>query len=128
MKIEFRKVPTIQKDFCIDFNSVKFSGTFCKISQKLVKIESTISGNTDVACCKCGATFNIVLDEKVDFLLSNGIYSSDDERDSDKIIIEIIGDFIDFEEILQGELESLRSDYHICEACSKESKLVELEY
>ena len=128
MKIEFRKIPLQPKEFALEVDSVRFGGTFCKISPKLVDIKSNFSGTTQVSCCKCGVDFEIPLNEEIDFLLSDGVYSSDDQRDLDKIIIEINDDFIDFEEILQGELRSLQSDYHICDSCSKDDSLIEIEY
>lgn len=128
MKIEFRKVPQQPKDFLCELNSVKFLGTFCKISSKLVNIKSKFEGFVEVNCCKCGVSFDIPFNEEVNFLLSDGVYSSSDERDLDKIIIEVDNNFIDFEEILQSELESLRSDYHICDNCSKDEKTIEIEY
>ncbi len=128
MKIEFRKVPQQPKDFSLEIASVKFLGTFCKISSKLVDIKSEIDGIVEVNCCKCGTNFDIPFNEKIHFLASDGIYSSNDERDLDKMIIEIDNNFIDFEEILQSELESLRSDYHECDSCSKDETTIELEY
>jgi len=128
MKVEFRKVPHNEKDFSLEINSVKFCGTFGKISSKLVDIKSYIDGIVEVSCCKCGTNFSIPFNEKIHFLASDGIYASNDERDLDKIIIEIDNNFIDFEEILQSELESLKSDYHVCDGCSKDETTIELEY
>ncbi len=128
MKIEFRKVPQAPKDFFCEFDSVKFLGTFCKISSKLVNIKSTFDGIVNVECCKCGVNFTIPFKEEINFLVSDGVYSSNDERDLDKIIIEIDNNFIDFEEILQSEIESLRSDYHICDNCSEDNSTIEIEY
>ena len=128
MKIEFRKAPQLDKEFNCEFNSVKFLGTFCKISSKLVDIKSKFAGNVVVNCCKCGCDFTILVDEKINFLVSDGIYSSNDDRDLDKMIIEVDNNFIDFEEILQSELESIKSDYHVCDSCSKDETTIELEY
>ena len=128
MKIEFRKVPQNPKDFILEVNSVKFCGTLGKLSSKLVDIKSNIDGIVEVNCCKCGINFDISFNEKIHFLASDGIYSSNDERDLDKIIIEIDNNFVDFEEIFQSELESLRSDYHVCDSCSKDDATIELEY
>jgi len=127
MKIEFRKIPLQETEFEISLNSVKFLGTFSKISSKLAKISSKISGIYDVDCCKCGVTFNISTDTDTRFLLSDGIYSSD--RDEEEIvIIEVENHFLDFNEILHSELESLKSEYHICDDCKNNDILVEIEY
>jgi hypothetical protein len=128
MKIEFRKVPQTAKDFDLEINSVKFCGTFGKISSKLVDIKSSINGDIEIQCCKCGSNFIKIFDENINFLISDGIYSLNDKRDLDKIIIEIDNNLIDFEEILQGELESFKSDYHICNTCLKDNSTIDLKY
>jgi hypothetical protein len=126
MKIEFKKVPQIEKDFSFSKDSVEFSGTFCRISQRLVKLESKIAGTCEVDCYKCGKTFDIEVDEDLTFILSDGIFDSENEKE-DEIIIEIDNHIIDFELILDSELESLRSDYYVCDDC-EEDTVVELEY
>ena len=125
MKIEFRKIPLTSSEFEIDSNSVKFSGTFCKISSKLAKIDGNIQGELDVDCCKCGQSLSISLDETTTFLVSDGVYSSEDEE---YIVIEVENHILDFDEILQSELESLKSEYYICDTCKKNNDYVEIEY
>jgi len=127
MKVEFRKIPLQETEFEIFSNSVKFLGTFSKISSKLAKINSKMSGNYDVDCCKCGITFDIAIDTKIDFLLSDGIYSSE-HNDEELVIIEIEDHFLDFNEVLHSEIESLKSEYHVCDSCKINDNLVELEY
>ena len=114
MKIEFRKVPQISKELEIIHNSVKIEGTFCKISQSLVKVDAELKGSTDVDCCRCGATEMIEVDEKLHLLLSDGVYKKDE---SDYLVIEIEDSLINFEDIIESELNSIRSDYHICDDC-----------
>ena len=127
MKIEFRKIPLQDAEFEISSNSVKFLGTFSKISSKLAKINSKLYGNYDVDCCKCGITFDIPVDSDIEFLLRDGIYSSEN-HDEELVIIEVEDHFLDFNEVLHSELESLRSEYHICDNCKTNDDLVELEY
>lgn len=128
MKIEFKKIPLQASEFEINFNSVNFLGTFSKISSKLAKINSELSGIYDVDCCKCGITFKIPVEEKIQFLLSDGIYSSENTDVEEFVIIEVEDHVVDFNEILHSELESLKSEYHICDACKKNDNLVEIEY
>ena len=127
MKIEFRKIPLQDTEFEITSNSVKFLGTFSKISSKLAKINSKLYGNYDVDCCKCGITFDIPVDSDIEFLLSDGIYSSEN-HDEELVIIEVEDHFLDFNEVLHSELESLRSEYHVCDNCKTNDDLVEIEY
>ena len=63
MKIEFRKVPQTPKELEVEYNSVKIEGTFCKISQSLVKVDAVLLGNTDIDCCRCGIAEVIEVDE-----------------------------------------------------------------
>ena len=114
MKIEFRKVPQNPKEFSASHDSVEIEGTFCKISPSLVKIDAVLKGNTEIDCCRCGKTDTVTLNEEANFLLSDGIYKSE----SEDLVIEIENNLIDFDEIIESELESIKSDYYLCEDCS----------
>jgi len=126
MKVEFRKIPLLETDFEIFSNSVKFLGTFSKVSSKLAKINSNLSGIYDVDCCKCGIIFDVSVDLDIKFLLSDGVYSS--SEDGESVIIEVENHILDFNEILHSELESLKSEYHICDTCKRNDNFVEIEY
>ena len=127
MKIEFRKIPLDESEFEISSNSVKFLGTFSKISSKLAKINSKLVGKCDVDCCKCGTTFTMPVNTEVKFLVSDGIYSSEQDEE-EFVIIEVEEHLLDFDEILHSEIESLKSEYHICDTCKNNDELVEIEY
>ena len=127
MKIEFRKIPLQNAEFEIFSNSVKFLGTFSKISSKLAKINSKMDGKYDVDCCKCGDTFDVTINSEIQFLVSDGIYTSEN-YDEEYVIIEVENHMMDFNEILHSEIESLKSEYHICDTCKNNDTLVELEY
>ena len=114
MKIEFRKAPQTTKELEIDYNSVKIEGTFCKISQSLVKVDAVLLGNTDIDCCRCGISEIIEVDEELHLLLSDGVYNKDE---SEYLVIEVENNLIDFDEIIESELNSIKSDYHICKNC-----------
>ena len=128
MKIEFRKVPLKVSEFEIDSYSVKFSGTFCKITSKLAKIDANLDGKLEVDCCKCGESFSINVNEKIDFLVSDGIYSNSNKDEEEFIVIEVKDNILDFNEILNSELESLKSEYYICDTCKQNDQFVEIEY
>ncbi|MCK9161718.1 MAG: hypothetical protein GX118_07025 [Arcobacter butzleri] len=127
MKIEFKKVPFDSKNFQInDINLVKIEGTFCKITQELVKITTNISGSLDTLCSRCGKDMLVDLDENIEFLVSDGIYKGDNLEELD--VIESFDNSVDFDEILKSELESIRSDYHICDECLDKQELLEKEF
>jgi hypothetical protein len=114
MKIEFRKAPQTPKELEIEYNSVKIEGTFCKISQSLVKVDAVLLGNTDIDCCRCGITEIIEVNEELHLLLSDGVYNKDE---SEYLVIEVENNLIDFDEIIESELNSIKSDYHMCKDC-----------
>jgi len=114
MKIEFRKAPQTPKELEIEYDSVKIEGTFCKISQSLVKVDAVLLGNTDIDCCRCGITEIIEVNEELHLLLSDGVYNKDE---SEYLVIEVENNLIDFDEIIESELNSIKSDYHMCKNC-----------
>ena len=124
MKIEFRKVPFNKKDFKLVCSSVQFEGTFCRISSHLVQVASTLSGNLEIICDRCLQEDDIGVEEKLDFFLSDGIY----ENKNDDLVIELEDGLISFDEILQSELASIKSDYHICGKCKQNNKIIEQKF
>ncbi|MEA2051119.1 MAG: hypothetical protein U9O56_10380 [Campylobacterota bacterium] len=128
MKIEFRKIPLEQSEFEINSDSVKFLGTFSKMSSKLAKIDGILSGKLEVDCCKCGLSYDLSLDESIKLMVSDGIYSSTHEDEEEFVIIEIENHILDFNDILCSEIESLKSEYYSCSTCSNNDNLVEIEY
>ena len=125
MKIEFKKIPQEKKEFNTSLDSVKIEGTFCKISQSLVKIDAVLKGSTDIDCCRCGVTEEIEVDEELHLLLSDGIYKNDE---SEYLVIEVENSLIDFDEIIQSELNSIKSDYHLCDECTQLGDNFEKEF
>lgn len=125
MKIEFKKLPFTEKEFSNEFDSVKLEGTFCKISATLAKVKATLVGNTVVECCRCGKDYAIMVDEELDFLLSDGVYENEE---SDELVFEVENNTADFDEIIESELSSIKSDYHICDDCLKNENDIEKEY
>lgn len=126
MKIEFKKVPQTPRDLVSEFDSVKIEGTFCRISSSLVKVDANLTGKTSVECCRCGINDTITLNENLDFLISDGVYKNESSQVED-LIVEVEDSIIDFDEIMQSELSSIYSDYHICANCI-DNDFVEQEY
>ena len=128
MKVEFRKIPLNQSEFEINFDSVKFLGTFSKITSKLAKIDANLSGNCTVDCCKCGKPLTIDLDENISFLASDGIYTASDKEEDKFVIVEVEDHILDFDDLLHSEIESQKSEYYVCSACEENKNFIEIEY
>ena len=124
MKIEFKKVPFSEKEFKFKVNSVEFEGTFCKIASTLVKIDATLKAKSVISCDRCSKQSTLIINENLNFLLSDGVYT----KETDELIVEIEDNFIDFDKIAQSELSSIQSDYHICNECEQNNKTIEQEF
>ena len=125
MKIEFKKIPQEKKEFNTSLDSVKIEGTFCRISSSLVKIEASLIGNIEIDCSRCGALDTLVVNEELKLLLSDGVFKGDE---GDFLAIEIENSLIDFDEIIQSEVNSVKSDYILCTNCKKDDSLFEKEF
>lgn len=125
MKIEFRKVPNEVTKLNTSFNSVKIEGTFCRISPSLVKVEAHLKGEIELDCSRCAKTETYLLDEELKFLLSDGIFKGEDD---DFLVIEVENSLINFDEIIQSEVNSIKSDYYICNSCLQDDKPFEQEF
>ena len=115
MKIGFAKVGSQAIPFEISKENLKFSGTLEKFSRSLIELEAKITGEISVPCDICAEEFNNTLDEGVKFHLSDGIYKDDGDHEYD--IVEIENSIIDLDEILDSEIELIKSNYFCCENC-----------
>ena len=58
-------------------------------------------------------------------MVSDGLYKKDEDE---YLVIEIENGLINFDEIIESELNSIRSDYHICENCLQYGDNFEKEF
>jgi len=114
MKIDFRKILSQPQKLSIDISKTVFDGNFFKKKDDLVLLNGKLSGEVESICDRCGNDFGLKIDEEIFLKLVNGFVSLQDEEDLD--IIECDG-VIDFEEILLGEIESIKLDYNYCNKC-----------
>ncbi len=124
MKINFAKISFDKKDFDFTHNQFKIKGTFGKISKYLVKFESNLTGILETNCIRCGETTPINIDENISLLITNGIYDKEDKLQ----VVEIDGDFIDFDKLIKDELISIESGYFHCDSCKQDKNIFEKEY
>ncbi len=114
MKFPFRKVGNTPQDFTISKENTTFKGTLKHFRNGLIMLNAHINGTLNVSCDICAENFDTILDEELEFLLSDGIFNGHDE---DYDVVEFLDGMIDIDEILSSELQSLKSDYHTCSKC-----------
>lgn len=115
MKIALRKVGKTPIDFDVQSNKVAFKGFLQYHSGKLILLQAKLTGTIDMACNLCAQEFPLEVDEDIEFFISDGIHQSDAEMELD--VVEFLDATADMDELLQSEIELIRSDYHRCPTC-----------
>ena len=78
-------------------------------------LEADLKGSVETECNICGEEFELPLDEKIKFFISDGLYKDDASIDLD--VVESFDSFADIDELLNSEIELIKSDYNSCKNC-----------
>lgn len=115
MKIEFKKITTTPKSFSLESEGVVLDGEVRRVSAKLFEIKAHLHGEINLTCDLSGEEYQEALDEPLVLYISNGVWDMQSQSDlmTDFDVIEFFDGFIDFEYILQSEINSIKMDYHI---------------
>lgn len=116
LKIKFNKITNSPLKFEKSVENLKFSGELSRKNQNLVDLKGEIKGEILYLCDRCGDEFWLKIDEKIELILSDGIFSDETHEFID--LIECFGGEIDMDEILQSEVEAYKSDYFYCDKCN----------
>jgi len=116
MKIKLIKVSKTPSDFEIKSDKITFKGFLQYDSGKLFRLNAEIKGSLPVTCDICAENYDMNVNDKVDFFVSNGLYDSTNESLVD--VVEAMDGEADLDDILASELELIKSDYNICSKCS----------
>lgn len=111
LTIPFDRVKGDIFPFEITKDNLKFSGNLSKKSLNLVECKGKILGVLPHICDRCGDDIEILMDESIDLLLSDGAYKSENLD-----VMEFFGSII-IDEILESEVESLKAGYFYCKNC-----------
>jgi uncharacterized metal-binding protein YceD (DUF177 family) len=112
--VAFKSLLVGPKELSIEYNSVTMACQTQPYKSNLVKVDATLLGEMVRSCDRCGSEVNSVLDEKIEFLLSDGIFEGQEENYD---TIETLNSMVDCEEIIKSEMELIKSDYFHCENC-----------
>lgn len=111
LSIAFDRVKGENFPFEIEQDFIKFSGNLHKKSLNLVECKGKISGILSRNCDRCGDDIEIIMDESVELLLSDGVYKSENLD-----VMEFFGSIV-IDEILKSEVESFKAGYFYCKKC-----------
>ncbi len=117
MKVTLRKITKTPLDFELKSNEITFKGYLEYHTGKLILLKANLSGILIKDCDICAEEFKLSVDEDVEFFICDGIYEDDSDIELD--VVEVLNDIVDMDELLNSELELIKSDYHSCENCIK---------
>ena len=119
MKVVLRRINKTPLDFDIKSNEITFKGYLQYHSGKLILLKADLNGSTNTECSSCGENFKLPLDEKIEFFISDGLYNDDSNIDID--VVESFDSLANLDELLNSEIELIKSDYHSCNDCKQET-------
>lgn len=114
MKISFKKLGSQPLHFEVNRDKAFFSGDLIMKKSNLAQLNGTITGSISIPCDICAEEVEKPLNEEVAFYLSDGIFEGNDEELD---VVEIDRSMIDMEELLNAEIELIKSDYFCCKNC-----------
>jgi uncharacterized metal-binding protein YceD (DUF177 family) len=116
MKVALRKVTTTPLDFEVKSNEITFKGYLQYHSGKLILLKAHLSGFVDTECDVCAKEIKLPVDEEIEFFISDGVYE-DEQNNLDLDVVESLDSMADLDELLNSEIELIKSDYYSCEEC-----------
>ncbi len=115
MKIVLRRVTKTPLDFEVKSDEITFKGYLEYHKGKLILLKAKLYGFVLKPCDSCAEEFKLLIDEEVEFFISDGLYEDDDSIHLD--VVESFDGSVEIEELLNSEMELIKSDYHSCESC-----------
>lgn len=99
--------------FCVEKGQAKLEGilSYHQSHSNLLYLKGILSGTIALICDRSGEEYIKILEEPVEFYLSDVMVNLDNEHFEE--VIECDKGEIDFDEILHSELEMIRCGYHI---------------
>ena len=116
MKVILRKVTKTPLDFEVKSDEITFKGYLQYDAGKLILLKAKLSGSFNLDCSSCANEFNKQIDENVEFFISDGLYQ--DESGTLLDVVESFDSTIDIDELLNSEIELIKSDYNNCPECA----------
>lgn len=116
MQISLNKITKTPLDFNIESDKIVFKGYLEYHTGKLILLNAELKGCVETQCNRCGDDFDLDVDEKVEFFISDGLYEGENNIDID--VVESFNSIADLDELLLSEVELIKSDYNNCEKCS----------
>lgn len=113
MKVSFVKLNKVF-DIDVKYDGLRFVGQLSP--SKFAKLDGKLFGKLDFICDVCTNKSQKQVDEQLNIKLTNKAISIEEEDDLD--IVEC-GEIIDIDDIINSEINALKSEYLKCNDCLK---------
>lgn len=118
MNIPFRRITKTPTEFNTSAEGVALKGDVVFKERNLALLQAELSGEIMLTCDICAEDFATMLNEKIELLVSDGVYKGfNDTYD----VIEI-QEILDLDELIHSEIELIRNDYHSCDNCKNQER------
>ena len=115
MQITLRKVGKIPLDFDVKSDEITFKGYLQYHGDKLILLKAKLSGKITTDCDVCAEEFKLDVDEDIEVFISDGVYAK--HEDSLLEVVESFDSTVEIEDLMNSEIELIKSDYNSCENC-----------
>ncbi|WP_181882340.1 hypothetical protein [Helicobacter didelphidarum] len=94
--------------------TIGLKGELKRVDSKLVQFQGKLHGNLELICVRSGKSFRERIDCDLVLYFSDGVWKTQSQTNNLNLdVIEFFEGFIDFNFILESEVESIRLDYNI---------------
>ena len=121
MKLPFLRVRDaipIDTKYTEESHEISLKGEINK-ERSLYKFVGIFEGNIELTCDSCSEEYQNSVNDEITLWFSDGEYSSSGNNDDNRDVIEFFDGFIDFDEVIISEIESIKLDYHKCKTCEQ---------
>ncbi len=115
MRIKLIKIGRTPLDFEVKSDEITFKGYLEYYADRLILLKAKLNGFVSTQCNQCGEDIKVGQDEDVEFYISDGPY--DDSKNLEMDVVESFDSQADLDELLNSEIELIKSDYYSCENC-----------
>ena len=123
MKIAFHKISRRPIEIEHTLNDCHLKGEIKKVSAHEVELDASLSGTAQLYCDRCGKSIDRDINTKLHLKLSDRAVGMDDLD-----TIEFADGFVDFDYLIESEINLLSAGYNYCEDCKSSSDDLNIEY
>ena len=124
MQISFEKIGHTPRDIDYICDGVRLTGELVKKRFHQVALNSTLSGDIELCCDRCGKSYTHSIDDEFKITITDEATEDKDDLD----IIEFLDGIIDIDYIIKSEINAIEGSFHYCDECIDSEDELEIEF